>query len=225
MNEIKEFKDSIWAVIETQIPEKYKIIFNKYVEKALDKLDSFAKNNLAENKVIIEKIAKYLAGIAILCFYLKWINLAMGLFAVVICLFLLGDSIKFYSNINKSLKKLLSSVFPWTIGLTILTYLAIASNLDDTLTNGAQFKFQIDLFKLILSFVVASFITLFYHTLNIVILSLIFLILIIIKKAVHYIIHNRIFMALIGTYIANLRNALVAAIISGIITAITSLFT
>ena len=54
--ENNSIKDFIWEFIKSHIPEKVQKIINAYMQKALDKLNSFTEEHLAENKKNIEKI-------------------------------------------------------------------------------------------------------------------------------------------------------------------------
>jgi len=53
--ENNSIKDFIWEFIKSHIPEKVQKIINAYMQKALDKLNSFTEEHLAENKKNIEK--------------------------------------------------------------------------------------------------------------------------------------------------------------------------
>ena len=186
-------KDYIWEVLKALIPEKYQNRLKESMQKALSRLEDFAKSNLVENKIIIEKLAKCCLGALVLCFFIGWISLAIWAFAIMICLHLLDESITFYSNINRSLKQLLRNVILWILGFTILCYFSISSNLKDVLVNNeTSLQIQMDLLKMAVSFVVALFITFFYHVLNIGILLILFCILNITKKVIGIILGNRI---------------------------------
>ena len=126
--ENNSIKDFIWEFIKSHIPEKVQKIINAYMQKALDKLNSFTEEHLAENKKNIEKIGS--------------LSMATGSLAVAICLFMLGDSISYYLNIKKNIKKLFRIFLLWFLGLTLMCYISTASNLIDSLTYGFPLECQ-----------------------------------------------------------------------------------
>lgn len=161
------------------------------MQKALDKLNSFTEEHLAENKKNIEKIGKcgFFACILFIC--IGSLSMATGSLAVAICLFMLGDSISYYLNIKKNIKKLFRIFLLWFLGLTLMCYISTASNLIDSLTYGFPLECQWDSSMLVQSFVVAFIITFIFHILNIGILLLLFSFFNILKKTVHIILNNK----------------------------------
>nr|DAO70947.1 MAG TPA: hypothetical protein [Caudoviricetes sp.] len=189
--ENNSIKDFIWEFIKSHIPEKVQKIINAYMQKALDKLNSFTEEHLAENKKNIEKIGKcgFFACILFIC--IGSLSMATGSLAVAICLFMLGDSISYYLNIKKNIKKLFRIFLLWFLGLTLMCYISTASNLIDSLTYGFPLECQWDSSMLVQSFVVAFIITFIFHILNIGILLLLFSFFNILKKTVHIILNNK----------------------------------
>lgn len=183
--------DFIWEVLKSLVPQRYRAILEKYVQMGLDALNDFSKDNLVSNKKKLEKLGRYCFWGLIPCLSIGWIKLSTGIFAVMVCLFMLGDSIKFYSNINRNLKKLITSIILWALGLTILCYLALTSNLEDALIGEASLRIQIDLLKLMMSFIAALLLTLFYHIATISILSILFFIFKAMKGLTHAVLKNK----------------------------------
>ena len=95
--------DFVWELIKSYIPEKAKKVFDVYMEKALEKLNKFTEESLIDNKKIIESLGKCSFFACVLFTLIKCFNMAIGSFAVAICLFMLSDSICYYLNIKKIL--------------------------------------------------------------------------------------------------------------------------
>lgn len=197
MNKFQINWDLMWELLKKLIPLKYQSALETYTQKVLSKIDNFAKNSLTKNKVIIDKIARYSFLLSILCLCIGWINLVIVLFAIMLCMALLSESIIFYSNVKRSLGKLFKIIFLCFLGLTILSYLSLASNLTDVFTSGTSFQIQWDKFELAMSLITAFILTLFYHLLNIVVISLLFITFNITKKATHIILKNKIMRSLL----------------------------
>lgn len=189
--ENNNIKDFIWEFIKSHIPEKIQEVFNAYMQKVLDELNGFIEEHLAENKKNIEKLGKCSIFACILFICIGCITMATGCFVVAICLFMLSDSISYYLNIKKNIKKLFRTFLLKVSGLTIMCYLSRASNLIDSFTYGSPLECQWDLSILAQSFVVALIITFILQILNIGILLLLFSFFNIIKKAAHIILNNK----------------------------------
>lgn len=207
-------KDTILDIWKAVIPEKYQKIPKEIIGKVIDELNKFTKDNLIQNKVVIDKLGRYSLLFTILCFLFGWLNAAMTFFAIMIYMVILNDSIETYFNINKSLKKLLVKFILWIIGLTLLTYLSIASNLQYVLTNEVQLQIQMDPFKLIISPIIALFITIVSLTFYFLMSLLVFVIFNIIKKISHIILKNKYLRWLIVTLIYNYTKSQINKIIT-----------